>query len=797
MAEFVESVAGMGENRSMFLVGPASCGKSATLRQALDAVNHSATAAATPLRVVWLEAELIADDAAAMRQITRQLAVDVRVLEAQAAAAADAAATAAASLGGATRRRAASSVGSDDSDDGGYGTEDADASPVDGGGAAVDVVGMLAATAAARAAAAAHVAESPATAAAAARLLAQDSSGGSGGGGGGGAGSKRRSTGGPSSSSSSAPDEKRPRLEGDMRRKLAALQTRAGRWSSALYAHARAVVAAQGGQTTTSTRLCDDDVAAVVSVMSDGLTALEQALGSRAFAATVNSGGGDAFLDVSGGGPAAPPSDAPATAAPPLDTSIDLDTSGMLAAPAGGDSGGGGGGGGGSGGGGACGGDGGGKTAAQAASAALRQGRVKLGYINRHAHVNHLLFLAEALRDGGRGAAAPVLIVISNIDLFAQSTRQTLLYNLLDATASPHARLAMVGLSARVDVVELLEKRLKSRFSHRVVSFPRPPLPAAFRLLNAAAAFPPSLAATHGSYARAWAEAVAKTVASPRFGLVAAVRSGGSVRALLGRLAAAVHAVSPDTPVPTPGGVDAVTCVGAGSGLPVDAATMRLATLPQLSTPQLCLLATMAHIELRTAREEGASAAGARGSGGGAAIAGGVAGARLAGLYNFDIVYHEMACGMRGHGGSIVGEAFAAAAAEAGAGGLAALPVGDDADPNVAAYCVGRDAALLAHAQLVALDLVRLGPRGVSTTALATAGSTVGGGGATAPGPAAYLWDDAAVADTRAELPYLPCKLLVEPAALLAALAAPPAPLAATSAVLAWLRASSKSAPSF
>jgi len=51
--------------------------------------------------------------------------------------------------------------------------------------------------------------------------------------------------------------------------------------------------------------------------------------------------------------------------------------------------------------------------------------------------------------------------------LFTHHKNQTLLYNLFDVSQSAQAPVCVVGLTARLDVMELLEKRVKSRFSHR------------------------------------------------------------------------------------------------------------------------------------------------------------------------------------------------------------------------------------------------------------------------------------------------------------------------------------------
>ncbi|KAK4662780.1 origin recognition complex subunit 4 [Podospora pseudopauciseta] len=62
-----------------------------------------------------------------------------------------------------------------------------------------------------------------------------------------------------------------------------------------------------------------------------------------------------------------------------------------------------------------------------------------------------------------------IVFVIDEFDLFATHARQTLLYNLFDIAQARKAPIAVVGLTTRIDVVESLEKRVKSRFSHRYV----------------------------------------------------------------------------------------------------------------------------------------------------------------------------------------------------------------------------------------------------------------------------------------------------------------------------------------
>jgi origin recognition complex subunit 4 len=73
-----------------------------------------------------------------------------------------------------------------------------------------------------------------------------------------------------------------------------------------------------------------------------------------------------------------------------------------------------------------------------------------------------------------------VLFVLDEFDLFTTHPRQTLLYNLFDIAQSRKAPIAVIGCSARTDCVECLEKRVKSRFSHRWVHVGQPKSLAAF-----------------------------------------------------------------------------------------------------------------------------------------------------------------------------------------------------------------------------------------------------------------------------------------------------------------------------
>lgn len=74
----------------------------------------------------------------------------------------------------------------------------------------------------------------------------------------------------------------------------------------------------------------------------------------------------------------------------------------------------------------------------------------------------------------------PTVVILDAFDLFAQHPRQSLLYCLLDTVQSCRAGagskgIAVIGMTTRVDTVNLLEKRVKSRFSGRMLRTAPPP----------------------------------------------------------------------------------------------------------------------------------------------------------------------------------------------------------------------------------------------------------------------------------------------------------------------------------
>ncbi len=75
----------------------------------------------------------------------------------------------------------------------------------------------------------------------------------------------------------------------------------------------------------------------------------------------------------------------------------------------------------------------------------------------------HLEFLLSSLKSGDRNASRPIAFILDEFDLFCDHRNQTLLYNLFDTAQSRSAPILVLGISSKIDVVESMEKRVKSR----------------------------------------------------------------------------------------------------------------------------------------------------------------------------------------------------------------------------------------------------------------------------------------------------------------------------------------------
>uniref|UniRef100_A0A6N2MRK3 Origin of replication complex subunit 4 n=1 Tax=Salix viminalis TaxID=40686 RepID=A0A6N2MRK3_SALVM len=90
--------------------------------------------------------------------------------------------------------------------------------------------------------------------------------------------------------------------------------------------------------------------------------------------------------------------------------------------------------------------------------------------------------LSLAARECGL-AHKTVIFALDEFDLFAQG-KQRLLYSLLDAMQTVTSQAVVVGVSCRLDADQLLEKRVRSRFSHRKLLFLPPSKEDVQRLLE-------------------------------------------------------------------------------------------------------------------------------------------------------------------------------------------------------------------------------------------------------------------------------------------------------------------------
>ncbi|XP_020599620.1 origin of replication complex subunit 4 [Phalaenopsis equestris] len=91
-------------------------------------------------------------------------------------------------------------------------------------------------------------------------------------------------------------------------------------------------------------------------------------------------------------------------------------------------------------------------------------------------------FMIDMLRECGL-AHKMIIFVLDEFDLFTQG-KQRFLYSLLDAMQTLTSQSAVIGISCRMDADQLLEKRVKSRFSHRKLLFTPPSTEDMQRLLE-------------------------------------------------------------------------------------------------------------------------------------------------------------------------------------------------------------------------------------------------------------------------------------------------------------------------
>jgi origin recognition complex subunit 4 len=77
-------------------------------------------------------------------------------------------------------------------------------------------------------------------------------------------------------------------------------------------------------------------------------------------------------------------------------------------------------------------------------------------------------FLLRSFRAGDK-CSKPLLFIMDEFDLFTKNKTQLLLYTLLNTIQTSQSPMCLIGATCRIDVLDLLEKRIKSRFSHRQI----------------------------------------------------------------------------------------------------------------------------------------------------------------------------------------------------------------------------------------------------------------------------------------------------------------------------------------
>lgn len=82
-----------------------------------------------------------------------------------------------------------------------------------------------------------------------------------------------------------------------------------------------------------------------------------------------------------------------------------------------------------------------------------------------------LNWFLEILNQEGEYLNSALIVIIDEFDEFCKHGNQTLLYNLFDIAQSKRHPICVIGVSTSIDTIELLEKRVKSRFSHRHILF--------------------------------------------------------------------------------------------------------------------------------------------------------------------------------------------------------------------------------------------------------------------------------------------------------------------------------------
>ena len=205
---------------------------------------------------------------------------------------------------------------------------------------------------------------------------------------------------------------------------------------------------------------------------------------------------------------------------------------------------------------------------------------------------------AQEMEHEEAATARSVVFILDEFDLFASHPRQTLLYNLFDVAQSRNAPIAVLGLTTKVNVLETLEKRVKSRFGQRYVHLSLPRSFTAFQdiCMSALCYQPPTQHRLHDNTAAlqslsiAWNAYVASIFKNPQFSqfLQTLYTTTKSIPSFLSASLFPIATMS-TTNIPTPSSF---------TSPPLHPPDSKLILLSSLSTLELSLLIAAARLDI-------------------------------------------------------------------------------------------------------------------------------------------------------------------------------------------------------
>lgn len=115
----------------------------------------------------------------------------------------------------------------------------------------------------------------------------------------------------------------------------------------------------------------------------------------------------------------------------------------------------------------------------------------------------------------------PTIVVLDAFDMFALHARQSLLYCLLDTVQSCRAGngnkgVAVIGTTTRIDTINLLEKRVKSRFSGRMLRTAGPRKSTNWLAITRGVLSSPISSEHQAEWSGLWSTAVGRFVDDPK-----------------------------------------------------------------------------------------------------------------------------------------------------------------------------------------------------------------------------------------------------------------------------------------